>query len=112
VDARTRVVQIIDFRTERILPGDDCPQGPELLHIPDMREVPHERRHERRVLVAQLAVAEDAGQRQAPGASGRQPFGDVLPELLVGPVLGVHAGHSSLPPAPPGGPVLKQVEAT
>jgi hypothetical protein len=77
-----RVVQLVDVAPHRVAAADVAHQ-PELLLVADVGQIPHQRRHERRVLADQVVVVDRAGQqgrafagalqlRRHPGA---QPFG-------------------------------------
>ncbi|MGX1479254.1 UNVERIFIED_CONTAM: hypothetical protein RKD50_008062 [Streptomyces canus] len=75
------VVDAVDLGPYRLLPGDG-PQQPLLLLVADVGEVPHERRHERRVLGGQVGVLHTAGEegRAVPGGDqcGHGPLADGL----------------------------------
>ena len=52
-----RVVQRVDLRVHRVAAADRA-QQPELLLVGDVRQVPHERRHQRGVLLHQVGVVD------------------------------------------------------
>jgi hypothetical protein len=54
---RERVVQVVVVRRHR-LPTPDAPQQPELLEVAHVREIPDERRLQRRNLPSELLVVE------------------------------------------------------
>jgi hypothetical protein len=56
-----RVIERVDLRVHR-LPPANLPEQPQLLLIGDVGQVPHQRRHDRRVLADQVVVLQAAGQ--------------------------------------------------
>ncbi len=64
------VVQAVDLRTQR-LPAAHGAEQPLLLLVADVRQVPDQRRHQRRVLSGQFAVVHTVGEQR-----GAVPRGD------------------------------------
>ena len=74
------VVDVVELGPHRLDAGR-LAQQPQLLVVADVREVPHQRRHQPRVLGEQLALVEDAGgQADAAVAAALELVGDVLLE--------------------------------
>ena len=66
---RERVVCVVHLGEDRLC-APEPPGDPELLEVPDVREVPDERRHEGRDLPGELLVGERREQRSRPGPRG------------------------------------------
>jgi len=57
-----RVVERVDLRVQRV-PAADLAQQPQLLLVRDVREVPHQRGHQRRVLLDQVRLIHCRGEQ-------------------------------------------------
>ncbi len=71
-----RVVQVVDVGTHRLAPTDVAHQ-PQLLLIADVRVVPDERRHQRRVLAHQVVGVDGVGERLRTQPGSGQLVSDV-----------------------------------
>jgi hypothetical protein len=89
-----RVVQRVDLRVHRV-PAADVAQQPELLLVADVREVPHQGGHQRRVLRGQVGLVQAVGQAGGAGAGGLQLRGDQLAQERRVGAVGVQHGASS-----------------
>lgn len=92
------VVQPVDLRAHR-LPSRHTAQQPQLLLVADVRQVPDQWRHQRRVLGGQLAVVHAVGEERGAPAGGEQRGERVLAQRLGVP--GVRGrggfGHDRVP---------------
>ena len=77
---RERVVRVVHLGEDRLRAAEP-PGDPELLEVPDVREVPDERRHEGRDLPGQLLVGERREQSSRPGPRGLELDDYALPHM-------------------------------
>ncbi len=63
------VVERVDLGAQGFVPGHVA-QQPELLLVPDVRQVPHQRGHQRGVLFGEVPVAHRVGEQRRTGAGG------------------------------------------
>ena len=90
-----RVVQLVDRGVEDRLAAADVTQQPELLLVAHVREVPDQRRHQRRVLGDQVALVDRVGEHPGTPTGSFEIAGDALLECLVADVVGeVRAQHA------------------
>jgi hypothetical protein len=114
-----RVVEVVDVGTHRF-PAADIAHEPELLLVADVGQVPHQRRHQRRVLPDQVVLVNRRGEQLATGPGAGQLGGNPVTQPL-GLDAGGHgtttwspgcSSHPSSTSSRRGGPCLKQTDAT
>ncbi len=76
-----RVVQRVDFRVHRLAPAD-LTQQPQFFLVGDVRQIPDQRGHQRRVLRGQVGVVHAVGEQRRPLPRGGQFPGDQAAEGL------------------------------
>ena len=76
-----RVVERVDLGVHR-LPAAHVAQQPQLFLVGDVREVPDQRRHQRRVLADQVGVVDGLGEQPGPFPGREQVPGDQVPQLV------------------------------
>ena len=91
-----RVVERVDFRVQGFAAAD-LAQQPELFLVGDVREVPDQRRHQRRVLPDQVGLVHAVGEQRRPLPRAGQFPADQLPQGLGGASFGVSVklGHAT-----------------
>ena len=93
---RERVVEVVVALVDRSTPPE-LAHEPELLVVADVREIPHERRHERRDLAAQVIVVERREEPEGPVPGVVEMRRDQLAQLHARPVvLGRGSGSALL----------------
>ena len=78
-----RVVELVDVGAHRLAAADVADQ-PELLLVADVREVPHQRRHQHRVLADEVLVVDGVGEQDAAPPGPFEAAGDQRAQFAGG----------------------------
>ena len=87
-----RVIQLVDRLRQDRVPATDIAQQPEFLLVADVREVPHQRRHQPGVLARQVTVVQRTGEQVGSSPCAVEIVHDPVADRVVGSFVGVADG--------------------